>query len=132
MASAPEPSSSTTSSVIPTHYPASVQAALRFVQAKIDAKIDASHDLQHILRVVGMTARIAEAEGFDQLGVETAQLVAALHDIGDSKYCGEAEGRAALRAALDHLVAGGHVTEDRADRPVGFWLAVVGLDDGHG
>lgn len=112
MASAPAPSSS-----IPTHYPASVQAVLRFVQAKIDdAKMDASHDLQHILRVVGMTARLAKAEGFDEEGFETALLVASLHDIGDSKYMGEAEGRAVLRAALDHLVAGGHVMGDRVDR----------------
>lgn len=129
-AAAPDP--------IPAHYPPSVQAALRCVQAKIAAApdIDASHDLQHILRVVGMTARLAAAEGFDAERAETALLVAALHDVGDTKYAGsEAEGRAALWGALDQLVAGGHVAGERADRCVlvcvcgmGFCCHVRGLD----
>lgn len=107
--------------IIPAHYPPSVQAALRCVQAKIAAapNVDASHDLQHILRVVGMTVRLARAEGFDPERTETALLVAALHDVGDSKYAAsEAEGRAALRGLLDELVAGGHVAGERADRLV--------------
>ena len=105
--------------IIPPHYPPSVQTALRCVQAKIAAapNVDASHDLQHILRVVGMTVRLARTEGFDPERTETALLVAALHDVGDSKYAAsEAEGRAALRGVLDELVAGGHVAGKRADR----------------
>lgn len=120
-------------------YPASVQAALDLVASKIAAAvshIDASHDLQHILRVVGMTGRLAKAseQSFDAERTETALLAAALHDVGDAKYAGsEAEGRAALRAVLDELVAGGHISAARAERWVGlcqrFRLVLRGMVD---
>lgn len=106
----------------PLAYPPSVHAALAFVQARLDdasssGGVDASHDMEHIRRVVGMAARLAQAESFDAERTETVLLAAALHDVGDHKYFkSEVEGQAALRAALDHLVEGGHATAARAER----------------
>jgi HD superfamily phosphodiesterase len=99
------------------NYPPSVCAALAFVCARLDAAVDASHDIEHIRRVVGMTARLAGAEGFDAERSETALLCAAYHDVADHKYVkSEKEGQEALRAALDHLVGGAHITAERAER----------------
>lgn len=90
-----------------------VAAALLYVEEHSRA-MDASHDMNHIQRVLALTRRIAVKEGLGADALETASLAAALHDIGDAKYV--QNGAAALRQALDHLVAQDLMSAARVQR----------------
>lgn len=85
-----------------------VAAALEYAATEADGDTT-GHDFAHISRVFITTQYLARREGAYQ---ETAELIAALHDVADFKFTGdENSGADAARAwLLDH-----HVARERAD-----------------